>query len=61
MSLIACTSECLYQRDGYCFLERAVSGGVPSEDDPCVNYVPRRIGLQNSGQSIPDISDTNQL
>lgn len=61
MSLIVCTSECLYQQDGYCSLERAVSGGTPNEENPCVNFVPRRSSLQNCGQSFPDISDTNQL
>ena len=61
MSLIVCTSECLYQQDGYCSLERAVSGGTPSAENPCVNFVPRRGSLQNSGQCFPDVSDTNQL
>ncbi|BDF70960.1 hypothetical protein CE91St40_19410 [Oscillospiraceae bacterium] len=42
MSLIACTSDCLYQQDGYCSLERAASCGQPTHRDPCVNFVPRR-------------------
>lgn len=41
MSLIACTSDCVYQQDGYCALERALSCGMPSETDPCVNFIPR--------------------
>ena len=61
LSLIVCTSECLYQQDGYCSLERAVSGGAPSKENPCVNFVPRRSSLQNSGQGFPDISDPDQL
>ena len=61
MSLIVCTSECLYQLDGYCTLERAVSGGAPSEENPCVNFVPKRGGSQNGGQGFPDVFDTDQL
>lgn len=61
VSLIVCTSECLYQLDGYCSLERAVSGGVPSEENPCVNFVPRRGISQDCGKSFSDISDTDQL
>lgn len=41
MSLIACTSKCVYQRDGYCGLERALSCGLPNDDETCVNFVPR--------------------
>lgn len=61
MSLIVCTSECLYQIDGYCSLERAVSGGVPSESDPCVHFVPKQNQLQNNRQSFPNIFDADQL
>lgn len=61
VSLIVCTSECLYQLDGYCSLERAVSGGVPCEENPCVNFVPKRTVLQNSSQRFTDISDPDQL
>jgi len=46
MSLISCTSECLYQDDGYCTLERAASnGGVVSSDEAeesCIHFIPRR-------------------
>lgn len=42
VSLIACTSRCVYQQDGYCALQRAGSCGMPSESEPCVNFVPRR-------------------
>lgn len=61
LSLIVCTSECLYQQDGYCSLERAVSGGAPSKENPCVNFVPRRGSLQNDGQGFPNIFDADQL
>ncbi|SMC50465.1 hypothetical protein SAMN02745168_1281 [Papillibacter cinnamivorans DSM 12816] len=42
MSLIACTSHCVYQQDGFCSLERAASSGEPSGDNACVNFVPLR-------------------
>lgn len=61
MSLILCTSECLYQVDGYCSLERALSGGEPNENNPCINFLPRRQQSQNSSQSLTDILDPNQL
>ena len=41
MSLIACTSNCVYQSDGYCGLVRAGSCGAPSAAEPCVKYVPK--------------------
>ena len=41
MSLIACTSDCVYQQDGYCALERAASCGLPDDAERCVNFVPR--------------------
>lgn len=41
MSIIACTSDCVYQREGYCTLDRTLSCGLPSETDPCVNFIPR--------------------
>ena len=58
MSLIACTSECVYQQDGYCRLERAGSRGMPCAADPCVNFVPRagQHSSQDGRQRLPDIS-----
>ncbi len=59
MSLIACTSDCVYQQDGYCSLERAASCGMPCPADPCVNFVPRyrKPGISKNGRkSLPDIS-----
>jgi hypothetical protein len=41
MSLIACTSHCIYQEDGYCALDRAACVGQPSTDEDCVNFIPR--------------------
>lgn len=62
MSLIACTSDCVYQRDGYCALVRAASTGAPCEREPCVNFVPRQSdALQHGGERFPNISDTDEL
>ena len=38
MSLIACTSDCVYQKDGTCTLTRAASPGEPNKDG-CAYYV----------------------
>ncbi|MCD8004888.1 MAG: hypothetical protein LUD69_07145 [Oscillospiraceae bacterium] len=60
MSLIACTSDCLYQQEGRCTLERAASGGTPSAENPCVHFVPRRAGRsQDGGQGLPDVPDAD--
>lgn len=53
MSLIACTSKCVYEQDGYCSLKRVASKGMPCETDPCVNFVPRK------AQKEPQDSTTN--
>ena len=58
MSLIGCTNDCLYQQDGYCLLERAMSSGEPSGASPCVNYVPRS---QDGRQGLSDVAHTDEL
>ena len=40
MSFIPCTSDCKYQSDGSCSLEKAVCGGIAS-DSGCIHYVPK--------------------
>lgn len=59
MSLIACTHDCLYQIDGYCSLERALSTGQTEYPDECINYIPNKNQLQNNSQGFPDVLDTN--
>lgn len=59
MSLIGCTSDCLYQRDGYCTLQKALSSGEPTGTVSCVNYVPR--ASQDGAQRLPDVSHPDQL
>jgi hypothetical protein len=40
MSYIACTSDCVYQKDGCCSLERAASGNENgAKDNACIHYV----------------------
>lgn len=47
MSLIGCTSDCVYQQDGYCNLEQAASGGQSSENG-CIHYVQKRTSKYGS-------------
>lgn len=54
MSLIGCTSDCVYQTDGYCTLEHAASGGEASENG-CIHYV-RKL----SSKYKKDIVNKNQ-
>ncbi len=58
MTLIECTSDCIYQQDGTCRLQKAMSTGVPS-DHPCVNYVPKT--SQQGGQRLPDVPHPDEL
>ncbi len=40
MSIIACTSDCVYQQEGVCNLDRAVSMGASEpKDESCVHYI----------------------
>jgi hypothetical protein len=58
MSLIACTSNCMYQKNGRCTLDCAGSLGEPTERNPCVHFRPQ---LQDSSQSFPDVFHGNEL
>lgn len=59
MNLIPCTQNCLYQKDGLCALEQAMSSGSPSDDHPCVNYIP--LLSMESGQGFANIADADEL
>lgn len=40
MSYIACTSDCVYQKEGLCCLERAASvNSLTSKSNACVHYI----------------------
>lgn len=57
MGLIPCTDSCVYQKDGYCSLSRALSSGMPGIQG-CVNFVPlyQKQSEQRS-QGLTDIRD----
>jgi hypothetical protein len=43
MSLIPCTGECVYQKEGYCSLERAASRGKPERaSGNCIHFIKRQ-------------------
>lgn len=39
MSLIHCTSNCLYQQDGYCSLEKASQVSNSSNQEGCLHFI----------------------
>ena len=41
MSLIPCTSKCVYQTDGICTLNSAAAAGVPSLGGACIHFIPQ--------------------
>lgn len=47
MSLIPCTSQCVYQSDGVCTLDSAAAAGQPSLGGACIHFIPtdeKRLG-----------------
>ena len=47
MSLIPCTSQCVYQSDGICTLDSAAAAGQPSLGGACIHFIPtdvKRLG-----------------
>ena len=40
MSLIHCTSQCVYQSDGICTLDSAAAAGQPSLGGACIHFIP---------------------
>ena len=40
MSLIPCTSKCVYQSDGICTLDSAAAAGLPSLGGACIHFIP---------------------
>lgn len=40
MSLITCTSGCIYQTDGICTLDTVSNIGTPSNSG-CIHYIPK--------------------
>lgn len=58
MSMIPCTQNCVYQKDGLCALKQAMSTGYPDSEHPCVNYVP---ALDEGRQRLPYVPHRNEL
>ena len=54
MNFIPCTDPCIYQKDGYCTLSRAGSGGNPSAHKGCVHFLPHAASQENR-QRLSDV------
>ena len=52
MSLIQCTSDCLYQKDGYCRLEKAAEITTSEKSAGCLHFRPR--GAGKTGHTGPE-------
>ena len=48
MSLIPCTSQCVYQQDGVCTLDSAAAAGLPALGGACVHFIPTDEGRLGS-------------
>ena len=48
MSLIPCTSQCVYQQDGVCTLDSAAAAGLPALGGACVHFIPTDAGRLGS-------------
>ena len=57
MNFIPCTDPCIYQKDGYCTLSRAGSGGNPSAHKGCVHFLPHAASQENQGNYQNAIGD----
>lgn len=55
MSLIQCAKNCDYQTDGYCMLDKISI--VTNTEGGCPHYILSK----NSGDSIPEISNRDNL
>ncbi|MCL2828116.1 MAG: hypothetical protein FWD99_05185 [Oscillospiraceae bacterium] len=62
MSLIPCTSSCVYQQDGTCTLERAASCGTLDAQPAagCVHFISTGSNTHRQ-KSVPDGLDHGQL
>ena len=52
VSLIQCTSDCLYQKDGYCRLEKAAEITTSEKSAGCLHFRPR--GAGKTGHTGPE-------
>lgn len=58
MSYIACTSDCKYQKEGSCSLEKAGLNGTAS-DSSCIHYVPKQTSKYSTNEIKKDSSHTD--
>lgn len=58
MSIIPCTSECIYQLEGLCRLEHAASGCDGLED--CAHFVGRARNHSNPQPSAVSVNQTHE-
>lgn len=42
MSLIQCTCDCLYQKDGYCKLDKAAEVTNQTNSKGCLHYIAKK-------------------
>lgn len=61
MSLIPCTDPCIYQKDGFCQLSRAVSAGKPFHKSSCVYFLPNSKDSQNASQGFTNIPHLDHM
>lgn len=65
MTLISCSSDCIYQENGYCNLNQAAAVGVPSESG-CIHYIPKqkpkyKIPVKKNDQAHGDITNLHRI
>lgn len=56
MSLIQCTSDCAYQKDGYCGLEQAThvtNDAAAVQAEHCLYYLAKTKGKENRRPASP--------
>lgn len=53
MSLIACDSNCSYQRDGYCRLDSAAEVTNEKKSGGCVYFIERKQDKKNGAPKGP--------
>ena len=43
--MIVCNSDCVFQQEGCCALDRAAACGRPGSREKCIYYLPRTGGV----------------
>ena len=59
MSLIPCTQNCLFQKEGLCMLNQTIKTNEQMKpNDLCLNFTPRS---DQRGNCLADVSNANQI